>query len=100
MWAYLILTLGSLVFWTLYQMAPNGLQMFALNNVDRNLSGIEIAPQWIQNINTVVIVFGGPLISALFFRLRKQGWNIDVLPSVCDLADADGAGLLALPLRC
>src|SRR5215831_14480402 len=31
MWAYLILTLGSLVFWSLYQMAPNGLQIFAVN---------------------------------------------------------------------
>ena len=78
MWAYLILTLGSLVFWALYQMAPSGLQLFAVNNVDRKVWGIEIAPQWIQNINTIVIVVGGPLMSALFVRLRKRGWKIDV----------------------
>ena len=30
MWAYLILGMGSLVFWSLYQMAPNGLQLFAV----------------------------------------------------------------------
>ena len=41
MWAYLILTLGSLVFWALYQMAPNGLQLFAVNNVDLMVWGIE-----------------------------------------------------------
>ena len=58
MWAYLILTSGSLVFWSLYQMAPNGLQLFAVNNVRLRVWGIEIAPQWVQNINTVVIVRG------------------------------------------
>ena len=44
MWAYLILTIGSLVFWALYQMAPSGLQLFAVNNVDRNVRGWLIAP--------------------------------------------------------
>ncbi len=34
MTAYLILTIGSLVFWSLYQMAPSGLLLFAVNNVD------------------------------------------------------------------
>ncbi|WP_374563170.1 peptide MFS transporter [Ideonella sp.] len=78
MWAYLVLSIGSLVFWTLYQMSPNGLQTFADNNVDRIVWGIEIAPQWIQNINTMVIVIGGPLMSVLFVRLRARGWRIDV----------------------
>src|SRR3546814_4101294 len=40
MWAYLILTLGSLVFWALYQMAPSSLQLFAVNNVDLHVWGI------------------------------------------------------------
>src|SRR3546814_17855014 len=75
MWAYLILTLGSLVFWALYQMAPSGLQLFAVNNVDLHVWGITVAPQWIQNINTVVIVIGGPLLAAAFSRLRGRGWR-------------------------
>src|ERR1043166_4659243 len=32
MTAYLILTVGSLMFWSLYQMAPSGLMLFAVNN--------------------------------------------------------------------
>ena len=32
MTAYLILTLGSLAFWSLYQMAPSGLTLFAVNS--------------------------------------------------------------------
>jgi POT family proton-dependent oligopeptide transporter len=78
MWAYLILTLGSLVFWSLYQMAFSGLQLFAVRNVDLVVGGMTISPQWIQNINTVVIVVGGPLLAWGFERLRARGWNIDV----------------------
>ena len=78
MTAYLILTLGSLMFWSLYQMAPSGLTLFAVNNVDLMIGSVEIQPQWIQNINTVVIVVGGPLLAALFTRLRARGWRIDI----------------------
>lgn len=98
MWAYLLLALGSLVFWALYQMAPSGLQMFAVNNVDRHVWGMEIAPQWIQNINTVVIVFGGPMMAALFVKLRARGWNIDVPKQFSASLILMGFGFLALPV--
>ena len=39
---------------------------------------MKIQPQWIQNINTVCIVVGGPLLASLFTRLRARGWNIDI----------------------
>jgi POT family proton-dependent oligopeptide transporter len=97
MWAYLILALGSLVFWALYQMAPSGLQLFAVNNVDRKVWGVEIAPQWIQNINTVVIVGGGPLMSALFVRLRARGWDIDIPKQFAAALLLMGLGFLILP---
>jgi POT family proton-dependent oligopeptide transporter len=97
MWAYLILALGSLVFWALYQMAPAGLLLFAVNNVDRRVGGLVIAPQWIQNINTVVIVVGGPLMSALFARLRARGWNIDIPRQFAASLLLMGLGFLALP---
>jgi POT family proton-dependent oligopeptide transporter len=98
MWAYLILSLGSLVFWALYQMAPSGLQVFAVHNVDRHVWGIEVAPQWIQNINTVVIVVGGPTMAALFGRLRARGWKIDVPKQFAAALILMGMGFLALPV--
>jgi proton-dependent oligopeptide transporter, POT family len=78
MTAYLILTVGSLMFWSLYQMAPNGLMLFAVHNVNLFIGKVEIQPQWIQNINTVCIVLGGPVFAALFTRLRARGWRIDI----------------------
>ena len=96
--AYLIFTLSSLVFWSLYQMAPSGLQLFAVNNVDLMVWGVKVAPQWIQNINTVVIVFGGPLMSAWFMRLRAKGWQIDVPKQFAASLVLMGLGFLALPV--
>src|ERR1700722_13092100 len=78
MTAYLILTVGSLMFWSLYQMAPSGLMLFAVNNVNLIYGPVTIQPQWIQNINTVCIVIGGPLLAALFTRMRARGWRIDI----------------------
>jgi proton-dependent oligopeptide transporter, POT family len=78
MTAYLILTIGSLMFWSLYQMAPSGLMLFAVNNVDLMIGPVKIQPQWIQNINTVCIVLGGPVLSSLFTRMRVHGWRIDI----------------------
>ena len=78
MTAYLILTIGSLMFWSLYQMAPNGLMLFAVHNVDLMVGPVKIQPQWIQNINTVCIVLGGPIFAALFIRMRGRGWRVDI----------------------
>src|SRR6476659_8476634 len=78
MTAYLILTIGSLMFWSLYQMAPSGLTLFAVNNVNLMVGPVRIQPQWIQNINTVCIVLGGPLLAAFFTRMRARGWRIDI----------------------
>ena len=78
MWAYIILALASLVFWALYQLAPMGLNLFIERNVDRHVFGILIPPQWVQNINTVVIIFGGPIFSVIFTRLRERGININI----------------------
>lgn len=100
MWAYLILSAGSLVFWSLYQMTPSALQQFADNNVTlTNTWGVaKIAPVWIQNINTAVLVFGGPLMSAVFVRLRERGWNIDIPKQFSTSLILMGIGTLALPL--
>lgn len=78
MWAYIILGLSSVIFWALYQLAPMGLNLFIERNVDRHFLGIIIAPQWIQNINTVVIILGGPLLSFVFAHLRERGINISI----------------------
>jgi POT family proton-dependent oligopeptide transporter len=78
MWAFLILSFMALCFWTLYMTAPTGLTLFIENNVNREILGYTIQPQWALNINTVVIIIGGPLMAILYNKLRKKGFNITI----------------------
>jgi len=98
MTAYLILAFGSLAFWSLYQMAFSGLQLFYDRNVDPILLGVQIAPQWVQNINTFVIAVGGPLLAILFTQLRARGWTIDVPKQFSIAVMLMGAAFAILPL--
>nr|HAT8713317.1 MFS transporter [Legionella jordanis] len=76
--AFVVLMLVSTVFWTLYQIGPMGLTHFIENNVRRNLSVATIAPQWFQNINTICIVLGGPLLSLAFSKMRSRGMQVNI----------------------
>lgn len=76
--AYIFLSLAALIFWSLYQLAPMGLNLFIERNVDRHFLGFLIAPQWVQNINTIVIILGGPTLSFLFSYLRERDINISI----------------------
>lgn len=98
MLAYLLLMLGSLVFWSLYQLAPMGLMLFSENNLNLQLFGWHIAPQWIQDINTLVIVIGGPLLAHLFRALRDKGINIDIPSQFAAALLFMGGGMLVLPI--
>jgi POT family proton-dependent oligopeptide transporter len=78
-------------------MAPSGLQLFFDRNVDPNVLGHVISPQWVQNINTFVIAVGGPLMALLFAHLRDRGWKIDVPKQFAVSLVLMGLGFLALP---
>ncbi|AJZ89254.1 Dipeptide and tripeptide permease A [Beauveria bassiana D1-5] len=96
--AYLLLAAGSLVFWSLYQLAPMGLTLFAEHNVTLNAFGWKVSPQWLQNINTIVIVIGGPLMAWWFKRLRDRGVRIDIPAQFASSLFCMGVGMLVLPL--
>lgn len=102
MLVFFILTMSSLVFWALYQLAPMALVIFIDNNVNStiNIVGniVQIAPQWVQNINTVVIVLGGPFMAWLLGFLRKNGFHI-TNPFLFAIAlSSIGLGFVILPL--
>lgn len=78
MWAYIILAISAVLFWALYQLQPMGLSLFIERNVDRHFFGFLIAPQWVQNINTIIIIIGGPTLSVVFTHLRERGININI----------------------
>ncbi len=98
MWAFVVLSLAALIFWTLYQMAPMGLTLFVLHNVDRNVLGFEIPPQWLMNINTAIIIVGGPLLAHLSKKLRAKGHVIRIPVQFSLSLILIGIGFAILPL--
>lgn len=98
MWAYIILALTSLIFWTLYQLMPMGLTLFIERNVDRHYLGMLIPPQWVMNINTFVIILGGPLLSVAFAALRARGIRITIPLQFSFALLMIGIGFAILPI--
>lgn len=76
--AFAVLMLFGTVFWMLYQIGPMGLTVFIDHNVKREYADWIIPPQWFQNINTLSIVVGGPLLGFLFNKMRKNGVQINI----------------------
>lgn len=73
--AFTALAVVSLIFWTLYQLAPMGLMFFIDNNVQRNMGFFTIPPQWFQSVNTICILAGGPLLSMIFLKMQAAGYK-------------------------
>ncbi|MCW8443763.1 oligopeptide:H+ symporter [Fluoribacter gormanii] len=76
--AFAVFMIVGTVFWMLYQIAPMGLTVFIDHNVQREYASWIIPPQWFQNINTVAIVIGGPLLGVLLHKMRKNGVQINI----------------------
>jgi len=95
---FIVLSLSALIFWALYQLAPMGLNLFSERNIDRHFLGFLVAPQWIQNINTIVIILGGPLFSILFTQLRERGININIPFQFSIALVLIGIGFAILPI--
>ncbi len=76
--AFAILMIVGAIFWMLYQIGPMGLTVFIDHNVQREYGNWIIPPQWFQNINTLVIVIGGPLFGVLFSQMRANGRQINI----------------------
>lgn len=76
--AFAVLMIVGTIFWMLYQIAPMGLTVFIDHNVQREYANWVIPPQWFQNINTVAIVIGGPLLGVILHKMRRNGIQINI----------------------
>ncbi len=96
--AFSILSLATLMFWALYQILPMAMTLFVEWNVNRVLFGKLIPPQWFQNIVSIIIMVGGPIVAFYIKRLRKRGYNINI-PFLFSIALVlIGVAMAVLPL--
>ncbi|MBL7479806.1 peptide MFS transporter [Legionella bononiensis] len=75
---YLILAVSTLFFWMIYLTGPMGVTLFIKNNVDKSVLGVELATQWIRNMNPIVIIIGAPIIAIFLNKLNSKGYNVSV----------------------
>lgn len=72
------LMLEGIVFFTLYQQMPTSLNLFAVNNVDPNLFGIQIDPQSFQALNPIWIIIMSPVMAIVYEKLYKKRINFAI----------------------
>lgn len=96
--AFAVLMVVGTIFWMLYQIGPMGLTVFINHNVLREYGSWVIPPQWFQNINTISIVIGGPLLGVLLVTMRRKGININIPTQFALALLAIGIAFTLLPI--
>ncbi|CEG57002.1 Peptide transport protein, POT family [Legionella fallonii LLAP-10] len=96
--AFAVLMIFGTVFWMLYQIGPMGLTIFIDHNIKREYGNWIIPPQWFQNINTLSIVIGGPLLGFLLNRMRKNGVEINIPSQFATALLCIGVAFVILPI--
>lgn len=75
MFAALLLIAISVAFWSLYNQAFTSLMLFADRNMDKSMFGFAIDAESTQFFNPFFIILLSPILSRLWIRLDKNGFN-------------------------
>lgn len=98
MLAFAMLMVVGIIFFMLYHIAPMGLTVFIDHNVQREYANWVIPPQWFQNINTLSIVIGGPLLGIVLQKMRLRGVQINIPAQFTLALLCIGIAFVALPV--
>lgn len=98
MLAFAALMIIGTIFWMLYHIAPMGLTVFIDHNVLREYGGWIIPPQWFQNINTVCIVIGGPILGFMLNKMRSRGIQVNIPTQFAIALLCIGVAYVILPI--
>ena len=62
----------SICFWTIYMLTPTAIMQIIDNDVQQTMFGMTIAPQWLVNIDSIVILIGAPMLAYAFNNQSKK----------------------------
>ncbi|WP_207949553.1 peptide MFS transporter [Luteimonas aestuarii] len=71
--AAMILMIGSVLFWALFEQAGSSLNLYTDRYVDRNMLGWEVPASMFQSINAMYIILLAPFFAMLWTWLGKRG---------------------------
>lgn len=69
--AAMLLMIGSVIFWSLFEQAGSSLNMFTDRYTDRHIAGIDIATSMFQSLNSIYIILLAPLMAGFWTLLNK-----------------------------
>ncbi|WP_223877967.1 MULTISPECIES: peptide MFS transporter [unclassified Luteimonas] len=94
--AAMILMIGSVLFWALFEQAGSSLNLYTDRYVDRNMLGWDVPASMFQSINAMYIILLAPLFAGLWTWLGRRGLEPSA-PAKFGLAMVQlGAGFLVL----
>lgn len=70
---FFIFMLVSIFFWSIYMIMPTSLLLFIQQDVSNTIAGINIAPQWLANIDPIVIILGSLLLAGIIKVAKNKG---------------------------
>ena len=73
MYVLMVLVVFNISFWMLFEQAGSSLTLYAKENLNRNLLGIDLAAGTVQNFNAAFIVMLAPVFAWLWLYLNKIG---------------------------
>ncbi len=77
-YAFIILSVASIVFWALFFVEPMGITFFLKNNTQTIILGYKLSPQWFLNLNSIFVIIAAPLAALLFKKLQQLGLEISI----------------------
>jgi POT family proton-dependent oligopeptide transporter len=92
----LVLILGSMVFWTLFEQAGSSLNLFANTNVNLSMGPLSMTTAQAQAINPGFILVLAPLFAALWTWLGRHKWDPNPVWKFGFALIQVGAGFLVL----
>jgi len=71
----LILSVSSVLFWTLFDQGPTSLNLFAGAHVNNQVMGADFPAPVLQSVNPGTIMYVAPLVALLWTWLGRRGWE-------------------------
>jgi len=70
--AIVVLFVAASVFWGAYEQAGSSLNLFAFENTDRMIGGLEIPAGWFQQVPPLFVILSAPVFAWLWVRLGSR----------------------------
>lgn len=72
MWTLAFYMVVAALFWSVYMLTPTFLMIFMRDHVNMLVYGKQITPQWLVNVNPIILIIGPVLLAWFVNKLKKR----------------------------